>query len=254
MHPRTFLDAFWRNDLRNEVFVAMPFRDDFTLRWQEIIRPAIENEPINGLHLRAVRVDIRKSGDSILTEIANGIAHSQLVLADISLSDRWQAGDEPLHGRNGNVMYELGLAMACRQPVEVVVIRDDNEALLFDVSSIPVLRYDLDDGPIANQSKIRAALEDRLQERKLVKDFRIAAARESLSTMELNLVLWARQYGEFWWAGDSLPAAAAVALPTLLQKRVFRMSQVGGNGEPHKYAWTKFGRAIAESLPTNPVA
>ena len=56
---------------------------------------------------------------SIITDILDGIAHSKLVLADISVATtgKW-AGQ-----RNGNVMYEVGLAHAVRQSTEVLLIR-----------------------------------------------------------------------------------------------------------------------------------
>jgi hypothetical protein len=74
MHPRVFLDTFWRNDIRDEVFVAMSFDPCFDERWNHIFRPAVESQPIGGKQLKAIRVDIRKSGDSILSEITDGIA------------------------------------------------------------------------------------------------------------------------------------------------------------------------------------
>ena len=39
--------------------------------------------------------------------------------------------------RNSNVMYELGIALACRHPSEVLLVRDDQDKFLFDVSTIP---------------------------------------------------------------------------------------------------------------------
>ncbi len=79
MHPRMFLDSFWRNDLRDEIFVAMSFDKKFDDRWARIFTLAIEGDVLLDRPLKAVRVDIRRSGDSILTEITNGIAHAQLV-------------------------------------------------------------------------------------------------------------------------------------------------------------------------------
>ena len=101
LHPRVFLDTFWRNDIRNEIFVAMSFDARFDRRWQAIFRLAIESISVNGQQLKAVRVDIRKSGDSILSEINDGIAHSQVVLADISAVDSITTdGIQTLNGRN----------------------------------------------------------------------------------------------------------------------------------------------------------
>jgi hypothetical protein len=184
-------------------------------------RPSKPNR-FGGLELKADRVDIRQSGDSILTLIADGIAHSQLILADISVTDRWRMwwwwGQEH-YARNGNVMYEVGLAMACRQPVEVVLVRDDNESLLFDVSPIPVLRYDPQDA-VKSIGLIRKVLADRLQERGLIKDMRVTATRDALSQFELNIIRAHRHLQFFCWEGVGLPAVVAIALPQLLEKRV----------------------------------
>lgn len=70
----------------------------------------------------------------MLTDIMDGIAHSLMVLADVSTAGKDQNTGEPY--RNGNVMYEVGLALACRQPAEVLLIRDDRDRFLFDVSTI----------------------------------------------------------------------------------------------------------------------
>ncbi len=112
MHPRTFLESFWRNDLRDEIFVAMSFDERYDQRWKEVFVPAIESTPLLGRSMKAIRVNIRRSGDSILTEITNGIAHAQLVLADISVTDEYQVEDKRPWHRNGNVMYEVGIAVA----------------------------------------------------------------------------------------------------------------------------------------------
>ena len=110
-----------------------------------VIRPAIENIVVDNVQLIAYRVDNSKTGDSILTDIMDGVAHSRLVLADVSIM-----GKDPNTGyayRNGNVMYEVGLALACRHPSEVLLIRhkrDEKEAFLFDVSTIPHATLDFD--------------------------------------------------------------------------------------------------------------
>ena len=97
----------------------MSFADRFKARWENVFVPAIEGEPFNEKRFRAVRVDTRRSGDSILTEIADGIAHAQVVIGDVSVVDRWKdSGDRERHARNSNVMYEIGLALAWRQPVD----------------------------------------------------------------------------------------------------------------------------------------
>src|SRR5262249_28411935 len=138
MHPNTFLRAYWRAETNNDVFVAMSFDTRFKDRFTKIIQPAIEDEIIEGISLTAFRVDNSKTGDSILTDIANGIAHSRVVLADVSVIDEGRYADTPI--RNGNVMYEVGIALAARLPSEVLLVRDDNKKFLFDLSTIPHLQ------------------------------------------------------------------------------------------------------------------
>jgi hypothetical protein len=42
-------------------------------------------------------------------------------------------------------MYEVGLALACRQPSEVLLVRDDRARFLFDVSVVPHMQVDFTD-------------------------------------------------------------------------------------------------------------
>ena len=117
MHPNLYLRTFWQTEFRPEIFVAMSFAGDLKARFKKVIEPAIESITHRGRKLTANRVDLSKSGDSILTDIADGIAHCEMVLADVSTM-----GYDAKTGssyRNGNVMYEVGLALASRQPSEV---------------------------------------------------------------------------------------------------------------------------------------
>jgi len=143
MYPQAYLNTFWQMDFRPTVFVAMPFADDYKRRFSEIIEPAIIELKVHGRTLTPLRVDFSKSGYSILTDIVDGICHSQLFLADVSTIGRDSKTAIPF--RNGNVMYEVGVALACRHPSEVLLIRDDEDRFLFDVSTIPHLRLDFTD-------------------------------------------------------------------------------------------------------------
>jgi hypothetical protein len=140
MHPNTFLRTFWRMELRHQVFVAMSFKASRQTRFDNIIAPAIRNVLIDGKPLNPIRVDLSKSGDSILTEIVDGISHSQLIVADVSTDAYDPENAQPL--RNGNVMYEVGIALACRQPSEVLIIKSDKDKMLFDISTVPYMELD----------------------------------------------------------------------------------------------------------------
>jgi hypothetical protein len=182
MYPNTFLKSMWRSEILDQVFVAMSFEGRFRERYQDVIQPAIESETISGLALRAHRVDNSKTGDSILSEIVDGIAHSRLVLADVSVIDEGRYTGVPI--RSGNVMYEVGVALACRNPSDVLLVRDDSKDFLFDVSTIPhmTLSFLDQDGAI---KQLRTALEGRISESRLVEDARTRMASRVLTQMEI---------------------------------------------------------------------
>jgi len=129
MNPQTFLKTFWRLELEPQVFVAMSFADEYGARFKEVIEPAIDSISFDNAKLKPKRVDLSKTGDSVLTEIMEGIAHSQLVLADVSTVGKDSKTSIPY--RNGNVMYEVGLALACRHSSEVLLVRDDLDKFLW---------------------------------------------------------------------------------------------------------------------------
>lgn len=86
MHPNVYLRTFWRSTFANSVFVAMSFAEPYKKRFEEVIKPAIEDTEYRGQKLKANRVDLSQTGDSILTDIIDGIAHSVMVLADCTTS------------------------------------------------------------------------------------------------------------------------------------------------------------------------
>ena len=185
MHPNAFLKSLWRKEILDQVFIAMSFERRFVERFENIIKPAIEDEVISGLTLRAYRVDNSKTGDSILSDIVNGIAHSRLVVADVSVIDEGRYTQTPF--RNGNVMYEVGVALACRNPSDVLLIRDDSKRFLFDVSTIPHMEIDFSNQQAAIVS-LRSAISDRLSESKLLEDARVQMAAQALTQDEIRIL------------------------------------------------------------------
>jgi len=143
VYPMNLFAMFPPFPRKNTVFVAMSFEERFEQRWEKVIQPAIRRLGKNNVRLEPVRVDKRKISDSIMTEILLGISHSQFVLADISSIG--ELNGKPM--RNANVMYEVGLAQAVRLPEEVILLRSDDDELLFDVQNIRVHKYSPEDDP-----------------------------------------------------------------------------------------------------------
>lgn len=263
MHPNVFLDGFWRSEIRTEVFVCMSFDSISEPRWTDIFVPAIEGDLGERIkRLKGVRVDYRQRGDSILTEIIDGIAHSLLVLADISVSHRCTLDGELKCYRNGNVMYEVGLALACRQPVEVILIRDDSDSLLFDVGHIPVTTYYPTD-PTKSMGLIQQLLRDRIREIDYLKDSRVTKIVRSLTQDEVvllkswhNLFMFGVGKGRWWKKFEQ--TAIETAVSRLLDRGVIRVFEIASSKSGNLYGYTAFGKIVAEivagklALPTGP--
>ena len=250
MNPNTYLKTMWRSSFEPYVFVAMSFEERFETRFQTIIRPAIEESEIGGNRLKAHRVDLSKSGESILTEISNGIAHCFLFLADVSTIDVLRFTQKP--ARNSNVLYEVGMALACRSPEEVLLVRDDNDPLIFDTSSVPHETIDFDDTETAIDM-IRSLLNDRARERKIIYDARVISALTHLGPDDLEILKvlanidpnhsadFRKQFGDK--KGMAIPTARAL-------DNLLRLDLAAGHSLTEDasmtYKLTDIGRAVAE--------
>ncbi len=246
MHPNTFLQTFWRLDLKPQVFVAMSFDPRYKPRFDRVIAPAISAITVDGVKLQPYRVDLSKSGDSILTEINEGIAHSRLVLADVSTT-----GKDSVTGyayRNGNVMYEVGIALACRQPHEVLLVRDDSERFLFDVSTIPHKAIDFTNVAKAKQD-LQEELVGRLREANHVNDARVERAVAGLSGGELDLLKYMASLPPTtaWGKQNHGDVTGLVSIPRLLDKQLIRVVGAFEEGFPG-YQTTPLGYVVARRV------
>jgi hypothetical protein len=246
-----FLKTFWRTELKHQIFVAMSFADAYKSRFETIIKPVVESIKIDGVSLTAFRVDLSKTGDSILTDIMDGIAHSRMVLADVSTIGKEAVTGIPF--RNANVMYEVGLALACRQSSEVLLVRDDNDKFLFDVSTIPHMQINFTDPDSARQ-RLRSELVDRLREQFFVNDARIRLALSHLSEWEIKLLM---EFDESissqtrgWDIGGTVLSVHENAITRLLDKQLIILVGRFSKGFP-AYQLTPLGSVVASLAKNN---
>lgn len=160
MYPHNYFSLFPPFPRENKVFVAMSFDTRFNGRWKNVIGPAIKSVSVDGVPLEPHRVDTSRISDSILSEILEGISTSQLIFADLTTIGF--LGGKSI--RNGNVMYEVGIAQARRLPEEVLLFRSDSDELPFDIVSVRVNEYDPDGDPDRAQDFIAAAIREALRE------------------------------------------------------------------------------------------
>ena len=177
MYPMIYFQSFRQLANTDEVFVAMPMGDPaFKRIWTEVYKRAIKC-----IGLKPFRVDVPKTGDSILIEILSGIRRARLVVADISPD--FKSGAYP----NANVMYELGISHSIRLPETVVVVRSKGAKVPFDVQHIRALEYDPTDIESAGDS-IRSSLETALATGKLLSDELIDTAWSAMDPVCRDVV------------------------------------------------------------------
>jgi len=267
MYPREYFDSLWRTDIRDEVFVAMPF-SGFDSIWSSILMPAIKDSG-----LKPHRVDVTKVSGSIITEIMDGIAHARLVLGDVS----------PVSGdySNANVMYEIGMAHALRQPCEVLLVSRERIPRVFDIGSIRIHLYN-PEKPVQHRREISALIATCLKEADVTRSQRVSKAIASLDGGALTLISLIRRWKFIPESGTPHPHRPvrsyiynyrranpfAVILSdsiikgfykrsvaqVLTEETIRRLLDLGilcsspQPGRPTLYRWTNFGRAVIAAL------
>ena len=182
MHPQNYFSLFPPFPRNNDVFVAMSFDERFNSRWENVIKPAFE-EQINGVLLNPYRVDMSIISNSILIDILEGIRSSRLILGDITTIG--EIGGIAVC--NNNVMYEIGIAQAIRLPEEVVLFSSDkyeteegDKKIPFDLLQIRVNDYDPDGNPEEASEHLRKIIIECLSEIDQNKSLFVKHAAESL--------------------------------------------------------------------------
>ncbi len=184
MYPQHYFGLFPPFPRRKKVFVAMSFDEKFRTRWENVIVPAIQSVQVDGTALEPHRVDTRQIGDSVLTEILEGIANDMVILADVTTIGC-------INGtaiRNGNVMYEVGIAHAVRLPEEVLLFRSDSDSLPFDLANIRVNSYNPDEAPEPAKQRVEEALISAINEVNIRKHLAVEDAAKSLDHIECSVL------------------------------------------------------------------
>lgn len=228
--------------------MIMSFAPEFKPVWENAIKPAVEVDT-DGTPF-AHRVDATVLAGSIITEILDGIAHAKLVFADISVctSGQWKGQ------RNGNAMYELGLAHALRRPQELVVVRSDHETINFDIAAIKIQDYDISDLAAA-RGKFSQLLNDGLKQINQVKHLKVTEAVESLDSDTLSLMV---SQGKSDFFSVTIPnttldvmkqvaAGTKEAVRHMLALGIIR-SDTNVAAGPYSYHWTEFGKAVLKKV------
>ncbi len=184
MYPHKYFELFPPFPREDSVFVAMSFDERLRSRWETVIDPGIRDVRVDGVMLKAHRVDVSRVGDSILTEILDGVSKSRLVLADVTALEVAGHGEV----RNANVMYEVGLAHAVRLPEEVLLFRSDSKPILFDIANVRINSYDPDGAPDNARCQVKEAIESSLREVDLKRHMAVTKAAQSIDALAWDVL------------------------------------------------------------------
>lgn len=230
MYPKKFWNEFRLVKWAEEIFVGMCFDAcNVVERYDAIIKKAIEQTQLRPRFLKEV-----VTGDSIPIEIMTGIIECRLVLFDISAI--CEVKNRCI--RNSNVMYELGLANVWRNPEEVIVMRDDEGELPFDIQSNGVIQYNINDKDKAIE-KIKNTILFRLNQVEKIQKAMARKAAESLSIEAHNILMSSK--GKIFFIQDRNSLDYILAIPMLLTLGLIEMlTDIKGYG----YHPTQLGREV----------
>lgn len=230
MYPKKFWNEFRLNKYFDEIFVGMWFDEENECkRFNNIILKAIEQTELKPRFLKEII-----TGDSIPIDIMKGIIECKLVLFEISPV----ISVEGTVVRNANVMYELGLAHTWRNPEEVIIIRDDGDRLPFDIQSMGVVRYNIED--IASSvEQIKNTILFRLNQVEKIQESRVRKAAESLNIQAYNLLVVSK--GRIFHDATLKDTDKILAIPLLLNLGLVELLT---DGHGYGYHPTYLGRKV----------
>jgi len=240
MHGKHFFENFWNSEQKNELFVCMPFNNSFDDKFKKI-----DNVAKKLGFDKATRTKEGWMANDIVHEILDGIGNSKTLLFDVS--------NIPETSRvNENVLYELGIADAIREPEDFLLIREKSDIKLpFDVSHI---RYNEYEGDL-QESWLKEKLEEVLKGQNWFKSRRIEAAAKSIDSAGFDLILKLyptnlvnEDHFNDLSIGDNPIAKLAILRLIDLGIIWFATENLGEGKYGYAYHWTPFGREVIKYL------
>lgn len=240
MYAKFFFERFWEGEQKNELFVCMSFHASLDGKFDKINIGAREA----GFD-RAVRVKEDWDANVITDKIFDGIANSKMLLFD--LSDDPGASENPKQA-NVNVLYELGVANAIREPQDILLIRGSSLGKIpFDVSGMTINEHK---GDLITEwlvVKLKTALENQ----EWHKSKRVQAAAKSIDGEAIELMYnFGRNPEDFnHFNTRGLPAEVKMSVLRLIDLGILWFaSRCEGEYREHAFRWTSFGHEVMRYL------
>ena len=195
---------------------------------------------------KAERVKEDWEANVITDRIFDRIANSKMLLFD--LTDDPKSPCQFSKQVNGNVLYELGIANAIREPEDIVLIRAASDVKIpFDISGLNINMYDGELGIEWLLSKLTKALEDQAW----YNSKRVDAAAKSIDDIALHIMntVGCRPQGVNHFNIVGQPTEVKVSVLRLIDLGILWFaSGIDKRGVEHAYRWTSFGREVMKHL------
>jgi len=131
-NPKFYFNNFLISDRENKLFAFLPYLDNCTKRFNEIIEPVAKS-----INLEPEITTDEKSGKEIMERIYGAINDSRVLLFDLSKDKRYNNKVNP------NVAYELGVARSIREDTDILLITDVEEIekeIFFDIRGMHIIK------------------------------------------------------------------------------------------------------------------
>lgn len=238
MYPKHFFERFWEGEQKNQLFVGMPFDKNLNKKFKII------NDTSKKIGFeKAFRVGLDTEANSINDVIFDGIAHSKMILFDLS-------DDERTGKVNPNVIYELGIANSVREPFDIVLIRKRTEEKLdlpFDIQGLNINLFDKE----LTEEFIKKKIADALKNQEWHKSKRVRVISESIDDQGLKFMIALGKRPKGWNHFNTLSFGPVEKLS------VHRLMDLGilwfatgreRNPQEHAYHWTSLGYEVMKYL------
>jgi len=243
MYPKHFFERFWESEQKNQIFVGLPFDGEVDNTFNLINEIATEL----GFE-KAFRVGIETEANSINDRIFDAIANSKILIFDLSDDTRTKE-------INHNVIYELGVANAIREPFDIILIRKKNEnktKLPFDIQGLHINFFKGD----VTKEFIKNIVESAIKNQEWHKSKRVRVAAESLDENGLTLInnIAKRPKGYNHFNSSGFDYNTKMSVLRLVDLGILKFAWAiwpENKGYEYAYHWTPFGYEVMKHIGLN---
>lgn len=243
MYPKYFFERFWEGEQKNQLFVGTAFDDSIDERFS-LIDSVVKELGFE----KAFRVGLDSEANSINDKIFEAIANSKMLLFDLS-------DDSRKKHINHNVIYELGIAQAIREPSDIIIIRKKTEEqikLPFDIQGININFFENQ----LTKEFLKSKLDDAIKNQEWHKSKRVRVAAESLDENGLTLIsnIGRRPKGFNHFNSSGFDYNTKMSVLRLVDLGILKFAWAiwpENKGYEYAYHWTSFGYEVMKHIGLN---